>query len=303
MILGLLAALGAAAVFGIAAVLQGLATAGVPHEDRLDPRLLLRLLHRPLFLAALVCNGVGLVLHVRALQDLPLFLVQAVIASSVAVTAVVSVRAFHVALTSTQWAAVGAVVLGLTLLAPTAVEGEVAPTTGRTAAVLLAAMVVVAVASVAAGHLHGAPGAVLLGLLGGTGFGIVAVCARLLPGLTPAELVRAPVTYVLAFSGVLAFLLYSSAMQKGSVTVTTAALVVPQTAVPALVGTLLLGDEVRPGFGVVAAVGFALALAGAVGLARFEAGAGAAGPARGPRVDPLSGQVPHQSRCGEARTR
>ena len=43
----------------------------------------------------------------------------------------------------------------------------------------------------------------------------------------------------------LAFLLYSSAMQKGSVTVTTAALVVPQTAVPALVGTLLLGDQVR----------------------------------------------------------
>ena len=77
-------------------------------------------------------------------------------------------------------------------------------------------------------------------------------------------------TYVLAFSGVLAFLLYSSAMQKGSVTVTTAALVVPQTAVPALVGTLLLGDQVREGFGALAVVGFVLALLGAVGLARFE---------------------------------
>ena len=81
----------------------------------------------------------------------------------------------------------------------------------------------------------------------------------------------APVTYVLAFSGVLAFLLYSSAMQKGSVTVTTAALVVPQTAVPAVVGALLLGDQVRDGFVTVAVVGFVLALFGAVGLARFEA--------------------------------
>ena len=30
-------------------------------------------------------------------------------------------------------------------------------------------------------------------VLGGTGFGIVAVCARLLPGLTVGELFRAPV--------------------------------------------------------------------------------------------------------------
>ncbi len=271
MFIALLAALGAAAVFGVAAVLQGLATEGAPDRDRLDPWLLLRLARKPVFLGALICNGAGLVLHVRALQDLPLFLVQAVIASSVAVTAVLSVRAFGIALSAQQWAAVGAVVVGLTLLAPTAVEGEAMPTTGSEAVVLLGAMVVVAIASVAAGHLHGAPGAVLLGLLGGTGFGIVAVCARLLPGLTPGELVAAPVTYVLAFSGVLAFLLYSSAMQKGSVTVTTAALVVPQTAVPALVGTLLLGDQVREGFGTLAVVGFVLALLGAVGLARFEA--------------------------------
>lgn len=272
MIIALLAALGAAAVFGLAAVLQGVATDGAPDQDRLDPWLLWRLVRRPVFLAALLCNGVGLVLHVRALQDLPLFLVQAVIASSVAVTAVLSVRAFGVALSQRQWAAVAAVVVGLALLAPTAVEGEAHQTTGTAAVVLLAAMAAVAVASVAAGHLHGAPGAVLLGLLGGTGFGIVAVCARLLPGLTPGELLRAPVTYVMAFSGVLAFLLYSSAMQKGSVTVTTAALVVPQTAVPALVGTLLLGDQVRDGFGAVAVLGFVLALVGAVGLARFEAG-------------------------------
>ena len=159
MIIALLAALGAAAVFGLAAVLQGLATEGTPDGDRLDPWLLLRLARRPVFLGALLCNGAGLVLHVRALQDLPLFLVQAVIASSVAVTAVLSVRAFGTTLSPPQWVAVAAVVLGLTMLAPTAVEGEAVATTGSEAAVLLAAMVVVGVAAVAAGHQHGAPGA------------------------------------------------------------------------------------------------------------------------------------------------
>ena len=82
MIIALLSALAAAAVFGIGAVLQGLANEGEPAEDRLDPWLLLRLARKPVFAGALLCNLAGLVLHVRALQDLPLFLVQAVIAST-----------------------------------------------------------------------------------------------------------------------------------------------------------------------------------------------------------------------------
>jgi hypothetical protein len=54
------------------------------------------------------------------------------------------------------------------------------------------------------------------------------------------------------------------------VTTATAANVVTQTAVPAVVGVWLLGDRVREGWGPVAVLGFALALAGALGLARFE---------------------------------
>ena len=71
-------------------------------------------------------------------------------------------------------------------------------------------------------------------------------------------------------AGGIAFLLYSTAMQRGSVTTATAANVVTQTAVPAVVGILLLGDRVREGWGPVAVLGFLLALAGALGLARFE---------------------------------
>ena len=114
--------------------------------------------------------------------------------------------------------------------------------------------------------------AVALGLLGGVCFGVVAVCARLLPALDPATLVRTPAAYLLPVAGALAFLLYASAMQRGSVTTTTAALVVTQTGVPALVGVLVLGDSVRAGFVPVAAAGFLLALGGALGLARYEAG-------------------------------
>lgn len=256
----------------MAAVLQGLATANEPSTGGVDPALLLRLARQPVFLAALTLNLAGFGLHVVALRSLPLFLVQAVIASSVAVTAVLSVRVFAVPLTLRQWGAVAAVVAGLALLAPTATSSDAVDPGAGAPLVLLATVVLAAVLSVGAGRLPPAPAAPLLGLLGGACFGVVAVSARLLPDLTPRAVLSAPVAYVLVLAGAVAFLLYSTAMQRGSVTTATAALVITQTGLPALVGVLLLGDRVRAGLTPLAFAGFALAVLGALGLARVEAG-------------------------------
>jgi drug/metabolite transporter (DMT)-like permease len=269
--LAVLSALGAMTLFGVAAVLQGLATSRADDVAVLDPRLLVRLARQPVFLAALALNGLGFVLHIAALQTLPLFLVQAVIAGSVAVTAVLSVRVFGVALRREQWMSVGLVVLGLVLLGPTATEGETLDAGDQAPALLLGAVVLVVAAAAAVRRVPGATGTVLLGLLAGAGFGIVAVCARLLPDLGPA-LVTAPTAYVLVLAGSTAYLVYSAAMQRGSVTTATAGMVITQTVVPALAG-LALGDAARAGLVPVAALGFLLALGGALGLGRYEHGA------------------------------
>lgn len=268
--LALAAAFGSAVAFGIAAVLQGVATRHTADTGGLDPRLLLRLARQPAFLAALGLNLAGFGLHIAALQSLPLFLVQAVIATSVAVTAVLSVRVFRAPLSGPQWAAVATACAGLALLAPSAEAGEAAAAGASERIVLLAVVLGTAVAGAVAGRLTGAVGAAALGLLGGIGFGVVAVSARLLPSLSPLGILREPLAYVLVLAGAVAFLLYSTAMQRGSVTSATAANVVTQTAVPAGVGIALLGDRVRDGWGPVAVLGFLLALAGALGLARFE---------------------------------
>jgi hypothetical protein len=68
-LVGALCALGAMTVFGIAAVLQAVATARADDVGVLDPRLLLRLARQPLFLLALVLNLTGFFLHVAALQS------------------------------------------------------------------------------------------------------------------------------------------------------------------------------------------------------------------------------------------
>ena len=269
--LAILLALGAMTCFGLAAVLQAVATGRTERRPGLDPRLLLQLARQPVFLASLALNGLGFALHITALQSLPLFLVQAIIAGSVAVTAVLSVRVTGASLARAQWFAVALVVLGLTMLGPSATTGQAAPGGPRAALLLLAAIGLVVLAAWFAARVRGAAGAVLLGLLAGTGFGVVAVSARLLPPYG-AALLGSPLAYVLPLAGATAFLLYSAAMQRGSVTTTTAALVITQTGVPALVGVLLLGDRVREGFLTLAVAGFVLALGGAVGLGRYERG-------------------------------
>ncbi len=268
MTLAVLCALGAMTVFGIAAVLQGLATSRADDVEVLDPRLLLRLAKQPVFLASLALNLTGFGLHLTALHTLPLFLVQAIIAGSVAVTAVLSVPVFGLSLGRAQWGAVGLVVLGLAVLGPTA-SSEDAPEVGSSAPLLLlAALAAIAAAAAAARRVSGSAGAVVLGLLAGAGFGVVALSARLLPELGP-RLLTAPMTYVLGLAGATAYLVYSAAMQRGSVTTATAAMVVTQTVVPAVAG-LLLGDRIEAGLVPFAVLGFALALAGALGLGRYE---------------------------------
>lgn len=269
-LLALVAALAATLAFGVAAVLQGIATSREPDTGGLDPVLLLRLARQPVFLASLALNLAGFGLHLTALQSLPLFLVQAVIASSVAVTAVLSVRVFRTPLTARQWAAVGVACLGLALLTPSAESGEAVAATTADRVTLLAVVVATALVAVGAGRLTGAVGAAAMGLLGGICFGVVALAGRLMPSLAPADLVTEPLAYILALAGGVAFLLYSTAMQRGSVTTATAANVVTQTAVPAVVGIALLGDRIRDGLVPLAVLGFLLALGGALGLARFE---------------------------------
>ncbi|HEU0101343.1 MAG TPA: hypothetical protein VFR07_03410 [Mycobacteriales bacterium] len=230
----------------------------------------MRLARQPVFLASLALNLIGFGLHVVALQSLPLFLVQAVIAACVAVTALLSVRFFGARLSRWQWLSVALVVLGLALLGPTAETNEEVVGGNGEAMVLLAAVLVAGLLSVAAARLPRSAVPVTLGLLAGVAYGVVALAARLLPDLSIGALLTTPASYVLAVAGAVAFLLYSTAMQRGSVTTTTAALVITQTAVPALVGVLLLGDRVQEGQAPVAVAGFLLALGGALGLARFE---------------------------------
>jgi drug/metabolite transporter (DMT)-like permease len=251
-------------------VLQAVAARRERGGAGLDPRLLLRLLHHRVFAVAILLNLLGFVLHVAALRTLPLFLAQAVIASSVVVTAVVGARVFDVSPSRAEWAAVGAVCVGIALLTASASYGEKTSPDPALAAALLPVTALVALLGVVAARLPGPLGASVLGLVSGLGFAVVAVAGRVLPDLSPPALATQPAAYALVLAGPVAFLLYAVALQRAAVMTATSSLVLVQTVAPALVGVLVLGDQVRPGGVAFAVCGLVLAVAGAATLARFD---------------------------------
>ncbi len=268
---GLVCAIAAALAFGVGALLQAIAARSEEATAGVDLRLLLRLLRHPAYVVAVVLYLGGFGLHLVALRAAPLFLAQAVISSSVAVTAVLANRVLGAPFGRVEQAAVLAVCAGLCVLAVAAdAHGDVTTTAGDRALLLVATALVVVLGQVV-GRFRGEAAATALSLVSGCGYAVVALSARLLPDLDPGTLLRDPATYALVVSGTAAFLCYSTALQRAGVLVTTSALVVTQTAVPAVAGVVWLGDSVDPGWGLAAVVAFCVALAGVVVLSRRDA--------------------------------
>ncbi|MEV5613552.1 hypothetical protein [Streptomyces sp. NPDC052225] len=267
----MICALGSAVCFGTASVLQAMAArAAVPGSGSgVDAALLLRALRQWRYVAGLGLDGVGFVLQVVALRSLPIYAVGAALAASLAVTAVVAARLLRVRLSGAEWGAVGAVCAGLAMLGlASGAEGERAGSDALRFAMLGVAAGVLLL-GVVAGRLPGRARALVLGLGSGFGFGVVEVSVRLIDDVSPGALVTNPAAYALLLGGGAAFLLLTSALQRGSVTVATAGMVVGETVGPALIGVAYLGDRTRPGLEWLAVLGFAVAVAGALALARF----------------------------------
>ncbi|MFI0998855.1 DMT family transporter [Streptomyces galbus] len=261
-------ALAAALCFGTATVLQAMAARAAGTGGG-EAALLLRALRQWRYLAGLALDGLGFVFQIAALRSLPIYVVGAALASSLAVTAVVAARLLRVRLGRGEWAAVGVVCAGLAMLAlASGPEGEDSGP-GALPWAMLGAAGAVLVLGLAGTRLRGRSRALVLGLGAGCGFGVVEVAVRLVDSLRPADLLTDPALYALLLGGGAAFLLLTSALQRGSVTTATAGMVLGETIGPAAVGIVWLGDRTRPGLAWLAAAGFAVAVAGALALARF----------------------------------
>lgn len=270
MIFALLAAAGSAVCYGVASVLQAIGARSTHDTGTVDPRLLTRLLRNTPFVVGMLLDITGGVLQFLALRTLPLFLVQATQAANLAVTAIVAVPVLGARLAARHWWAVAAVIAGLVLLASSAgAENPHEPSLGFRFALLVCVAILAAVGLLAGRTGNTTMGSSALGAVAGLGFGLTALAARSLTNLSPLHVVRDPAVYAAIGGGVVAFLFFATGLQRGSVTAVSAAVVVGETALPALVGILVLDDHTRPGFAPVALLGFLFAVVGALALSRF----------------------------------
>lgn len=273
MVLGYVFAVLAAVASGSGSILEslGIRRAGVHGGNSLE---LVTLRRQWIYFLGLGVDLAGFVLAAAALHRLPLFLVQSLLAFSVGVTA--TIAAFMgTRLAAPGWVALGIGAAGLILLAVSA-----DPSPARTLPPgwrwLLPTMVipVAAIAYIARRHNHvwATP---LLAFGAGLGYSVVGISARTLNVPDPMwQLVLEPAIWSIVLNGPAAAVVFAMALQKGAPTTATAIMFTTNTTLSSLIGLVYLGDRARTGLAVLAAAGFVLAIAGAIGVARYSARAG-----------------------------
>ncbi|HEY1488775.1 MAG TPA: hypothetical protein VGF84_21880, partial [Micromonosporaceae bacterium] len=214
MIIGLLAAALSAICYGVASVLQASAARTEEDAGGVDARLLARLARRGPFVAGVVLDLIAFVAQFIALRYLAVFVVQAVQAGNLAVTAMVSVPVLGARLVGREWAAIAAVCGGLVLLAFAAGSERAEPVGMAVRWWLLISAVLMSLLGLAVGRLTMRFAPVALGFVAGLGFGIVALAARVLTNLHIGSLLRDPALYALGLAGFTSFLFYATALQR-----------------------------------------------------------------------------------------
>jgi hypothetical protein len=230
---------------------------------------LVNLRSQPIYFLGVAVDMLGFVFAAVALRQLPLFLVQSLLAFSVGVTATISAF-MGTRLATAGWVALGIGAAGLTLLAVSADPGPARSLPPQWHWLLLAMAVPVAATAF---HIHrrgGRLAAPSLAFGAGLGFCLVGVSARTLEAPDSAwQLILEPSLWAILANGLVAAVLFAMALQRTGATANTAIMFTTNAVLSSLVGVVYLDDQVRAGLTVAAVVGFVCAIAGAVGTAHY----------------------------------
>ncbi|MEJ7649854.1 MAG: hypothetical protein WKF57_12610 [Nakamurella sp.] len=273
-VLAVLGAIGS----GAGSVLEslGVRKAGAYGGNRSD---LGKVARQPVYWIGILVDIAGFFSAAVALHRLPLFLVQSVLAFSVGITALIS-RAMGISMPRPGWWALGFSAVGLVTLGLSAQPGPAEPLPAVWRVGLLFVAVVVGVFVLFAPRIRIPSLRTVATAFGaGLGFAAVAISARTLPPVHElSDLLGEPAAWAIVVNGFVAMIAFARALQLGSATAVSAVLFTTNTVVPATIGFLVLDDRIREGFVAAAAIGFVLAVGGAVTVAHFSSNSDAPKP-------------------------
>jgi len=259
-VVSLLCAIGSALAYGASTLMQAVATRKA-HG--------LTAVTSPLVVAAFAVDGLGFLLSLAALDNLPLFVVQSIMASMLVVVVIGARIILKAHMRRLDVAAVVVVIVALVLIGVGSGEQPgVEPPAAFQPAMFVAtgALVVAALALYQSG-----PGW-SLAVIAGLGFSGAAIAARAShhhDGMW--ETIWQPMTACIVVCGIVGAVWYLRALEKLAVGPSAAILSVLEVVVPGAVGVLVLGDEVAEGMLPGVVVGLLLAVSGCVVLAMSPA--------------------------------
>jgi hypothetical protein len=268
-VLSVLAVAGAALCYGASTVFQAAAVARSGRTDLTG--LVGRLAVDVRYLSGLLLVALGFLLSVLAIRALPLFVVQAGRASSLGVTAVLATLALGIRLRRREGLALGGVAVGLVMVAFSARPQGPADVPGAVRWVVVAVAVGLAALTLAAARTRpSAQAGALVAVLAGSGFGVLALAARVLGPVALPGVLTDPSAYALAIAGASGLVAGALALQRGSVVAVTTTMVATEAVLGSLLG-LAVGDRPADGRAGLAVAGFVVTVASALLLARFGA--------------------------------
>ena len=228
-----------------------------------------RRLSRAWYIGGLALDLLGWAMSAVALRYLPVFAVQAIVASQVALTVIGAHLLSATRAGTAQLGAAAVSVGGLALIAASGTTGTAHVATRTVDIVLAVLFAVLLVALPPALHAGRAAGpAVLAGLA----FGAVAVAVRSLHQrrLDLAALATELPAYAVPVFGVLGAVLFALALRRGGPSAMAAIVVGVEMLAAGGLGIGLLGDGIRPGWQAPCVLGVLVAAAGLTVLARSE---------------------------------
>ena len=268
-LLPLLAAFGCALSNGTAAILQKISADKEKNVESMDAKLLWRLFQDKPYIGGVALDLLGWSLTLYAVQYLPLFSVEAIIAANIAVTALLERLVWHRIFNPKVYLAIGLIFAGLIPLVVASSPEKAAPISNILRWLIVLTPIPLGLIGYFFARRKSYPASIGLAILGGLAFGGTSVIGRIFKLSQPTwHSIYSPLIFALIASGTLGILLFSIALQRAHATVINATMTASQTIIPTVVGIVFLGDSARNGMWYLVIIGISLVLFGFVLLAK-----------------------------------
>ena len=263
--LALLAAIGVTVFNGAAAILEK--TGASKHElsRTVHPRLLWKLRKNRLYVIGIILDLLAWILTLIAVHNLPLFLVQPIIACSIIVTLLIEHYVFRHKISPKFSLSIGFILLGLILLAVVSTTEKSKAISNSLKLIIILGPVVLFFLGSIFSKIQKNYSSFILAALSGFAFGGVSIAGRVLVIKQPyLHIICSYLMLSIVGYGLIGILFFTMALQRNLASVVSSTMIACETILPIIVGIAFLGDHPNHNLWILVYLGIVLTVFGTI---------------------------------------